>query len=167
MPNVAQFLSVLSAEGQDATYHRESGGDPCPCLTPEGFPDMKWHEDNPAEPMHNEQGKINVVVINVPVKGFIQPIQSTRATRLSGEYIFAVFGEVQADDHLGIFPLEWGTTTLDFYDWSQVGEDFIMYDGRRFLVVNANKIPDPSGGDFHHWEVGMRLIKTERPEVPV
>lgn len=165
MSNVAEFLSVLSANGQDATYRREQGGTPCPCLTPEGYPDMEWHEDNPTAPMHNEQGMIDPVVIEAAVKAFIQPIQSTRATRLSGEYIFSMFGEVQADDHLGIFPLEWGNVVLNFYDWSQAGEDFIMYDGRRFLVVNANKIPDPSGGDFHHWEVGLRLMKTERPSL--
>lgn len=251
MSNVAQFKSILRANGQDATFHRENAVVmvPCPCLTPEGYPDMEWHEDHPTVPMHNEQGRLsfwpdeffyvpvggywsvwvegdltitqaqhnallglmhdlnfNILtpdivsveftqdprpamtalgltlptssgplnpvlpspasgVTEAIVKAFIQPIQSTRATRLSGEAIIAMFGEVQTDDHLGIFPLDWAGTVLNFYDWSQAGEDFIMYDGRRFLVVNANKISDPDGGDFHHWEVALRLMKTERPSL--
>lgn len=161
--NTGRFLSLLSANGSDATYHRESGGDPCPCLV-DGFRDPQWHEDNPTAPVCNEQGRINVTVVSGVVKAFVQPIQSTRATRLSTEYIEAMFGtEIEADDQLGVFPITWGGINLDFRDWSQAGEDYVLYDGRRFIVVNANKMPDTDGDPNHHWEVALRLLKTERP----
>jgi hypothetical protein len=163
MPNVEQFLAIVTAHGQACTFHREEGGTNCPCRTPEGVRSPRWHALNPTEPVCNEQGKLNPTITNLAVKAFIQPIQSTRATRLQSEILINMFGEVEADDHLGIFPLSWSSTPLDFRDWSTAGEDYILFDGRRFNVVNANKIPDPSGGAFHHWEVAMRLIKTARP----
>lgn len=107
----------------------------------------------------NEAGLIPVSPIDLQVKAFVQPIQSTRATRLNNEILTQLFGEVQADDHLGIFPCSWKNAALNFRDWSQSGDEFIEYDGQRFLVVNSNKIPDPSDGNpNHHWEVGLRLI---------
>jgi hypothetical protein len=96
--------------------------------------------------------------IDITVKAFIQPIQSSRATRLSTERLVELFGEMQADDHLGIFPISWLGIGLDFYGWGSAGEDYIEYDGRRFQVVNANKFPGPEGMSDHHWEVGLRLV---------
>jgi len=99
--------------------------------------------------------------VDVIVKGFVQPIQSTRATRLQDERILTMFGEFQLDDHLAILPCEWSGVTLDLYDWGDATEDWIEYNGRRFQVVNANLIPDPSDGNpKHHWEAGLRLIRT-------
>lgn len=114
-----------------------------------------------APPECNERGWVvlSTGLIDILVKGFVQPIQSTRATRLSSEYLIQLFGEIEADDHLGIFPLEWAGTALYFHEWSDSGEDFIVYRGRRFFVVNANEIPDPSDGLPHHWEVGLRLVR--------
>lgn len=110
----------------------------------------------------NESGLIPVAPVDISVKAFVQPIQSTRATRLNDEILTQLFGEVQADDHLGIFPYQWGATVLNFRNWSQSGDEFVEYDGQRFLVVNTNKIPDPSDGNpNHHWEVGLRLISSE------
>ncbi len=162
MTTVPEFLTLLETNGSDVGYHRESTMVPCPCRTPEGFRDPEWHLANPSEPVCNAEGMLpGPGDVTKMVKGFIQPIQSTRATRLSAEYVEQLFGEVEADDHLGMLPIQWGTTTLDFYAWSQTGSDYIEYDGRRFLVVNANKLPDPSDGNpNHHWEVGLRLIRT-------
>jgi hypothetical protein len=100
--------------------------------------------------------------VDIVVKAFVQPIQSTRATRLSTEYLQEVFGNIEADDHLGIFPFTWGGVTLDFDEWSQSGEDFIEYNVHRFFCVNANLIPDPGDGNpAHHWEVGLRMIRSD------
>lgn len=164
MSTVALFLATLTANGSDARYRRVDSMIPCPCLTPEGFRDPIWHSENSTQPMCDENGMLPdpAATIDVIVKAWVQPIQSTRATRLSSEYIEQMFGQVQADDHLGIFPCLWSGNNLDFRNWSQSGEDFIEYDGQRFLVVNANKIPDPDGGDpNHHWEVGLRLISDD------
>lgn len=161
MSTVSLFLSLLSAHGSDARFRRVDSLVPCPCLTPEGFRDPIWHSENPAEPICDENGMLpdSGATIDISVKAFVQPIQSTRATRLSTEYIEQMFGQVEADDHLGIFPCEWAGKTLNFRDWSQSGEDFVEYDGQRFLVVNANKLPDPDDGNpNHHWEVGLRVI---------
>lgn len=168
----------MTANGQDCVYHRESGGIPCPCLSPEGFRSLKWHQQHPPgapnlalagppwngvnPPLCNELGQQSSVIVDMPVKAFIQPVQSGATRRLTTEYVIELFGQLQTDDHLGIFSIDFGGLTYNFYDWSQGAEDYIAYDGRRFIVVNANKIPDPVGGLPHHWEVGLRLIKTER-----
>lgn len=162
MTNVPRFLALLDSDGSPAVFHREALGDPCPCLTPEGFRSPAWHIANPSAPFCNEAGRL-VVATEFSVKAFIQPAQSAAVRRLTSEYVDALFGEVRSDDHLGIFPISWAGNALDFEDWSQTGSEFVVYDAKRYLVVNANKIPDPSGGGFHHWEVGLRLIKPGRP----
>jgi hypothetical protein len=164
MGNVTRFLNLLIVSGSDAVFHREEGGTPCPCQTPEGYRSPKWHIDHPLAEVCNEAGILPGTVTNIGVKAFVHPAQSAAVRRLTSEYINAMFGEVQGDDHIGIFPITWSGTTLDFLNWSQAGEDFVMYDSRRYLVVNANKIPDPAdGNENHHWEVGLRLMKTARP----
>lgn len=102
------------------------------------------------------------MILNATVRAFVQPVQSGATRRLTTDYAVELFGEVQVDDHLGIFPLTYGGVSFQFQEWSQSGEDFILYNGRRFLVVNANLIPDPADGAPHHWECGLRLLKTER-----
>lgn len=115
----------------------------------------------PIPVLCNEAGEISNP-LDFFVKAFVQPIQSTRATRLSTEYLQEVFGVIEADDHLGIFPVVWSGTRLDFRDWSQHGDDFVEYDGQRFFVVNANMIPDPGDGNpEHHWEIGLRVIRSD------
>lgn len=161
MSTKAQFLSLVSAHGSDVVFHRVDSMIPCPCNTPEGFRDPEWHDENPTAPVCNEEGMLpdpdHEIILSV--KAFVQPIQSTRATRLTTEMIQQMFGTVEQDDHLGIFPDQWQGKTLNFWDWSQSGEDFIVYNGRKFFVINANLIPDPSDGNpSHHWECGMRLI---------
>lgn len=99
---------------------------------------------------------------DVIVKGFVQPIQSTRATRLNIEILIEQWGDIEADDHLAILPYQWAGVTLNFYDWGRSGEDFVEYNNRRFTVVNANLIPDPAdGNESHHWELGLRLITND------
>lgn len=161
MSTVQQFVSLCNTNGSTVRYVRADSTIPCPCRTPEGFRDPEWHAANPDQPVCNEEGMLPdpAHTVDISLKAFVQPIQSTRATRLSAEYISQMFGEVIADDHLGIFPESWGGTELNFFDWSQSGEDFIQYYGRKFLVVNANLIPDPSDGNpRHHWECGLRLM---------
>jgi hypothetical protein len=179
MTNIARFMSLLQANGSDVTYHREDFIVACPCRTPEGFRSPKWHIDhlpgapnsdlagppwngiNP--PVCNEQGMQPGMSVNLLVKGFVQPVQARAVRSMTREFPIELFGEVQTDDHLGIFPLVWSNITLNFWDWSDTGEDYLMYDTRRYIVVGANKIPDPSGGGGHHWETGLRLVKTARP----
>ncbi len=160
MSTVSHFLTLLQEKGSPALYHREDDESaPCPCRTPEGMRDPIWHLQNPTEPLCNEAGFLPGVVVDVEVRAFVQPIQSTRATRLSTEMLVQMFGEVQADDHLGIFPCQWASVLLDFNDWGPSGEDYIEYNDKRYIVINANLIPDPDDGyPFHHWEVGLRLI---------
>lgn len=81
---------------------------------------------------------------------------------MAAERVSDLLGDIQRNDHIGIFPVEWNGNTLDFSTFSEAGEDFILYDGRRFLVVAADKIPDVDGDPNHHWEVGLRLVRTAR-----
>jgi hypothetical protein len=98
--------------------------------------------------------------VDLNTKGFVQPIQSTRATRLQEERLLAMFDEIQADDHLGILPVRWEGIRMEFFEWGGATEDWITYFSRRFTVVNANLIPDPADGNpEHHWEVGLRVIR--------
>ncbi len=121
--------------------------------------DPIWHLQNPTAAICNANGFLSSNPINLLVKAFVQPIQSTRATRLSKETTVQLFGEIQADDHLGIFPIEWAGITLNLRSWGRATEDWIGYDGQKFTVINANKFADPSNGNpNHHWEAGLRLI---------
>jgi hypothetical protein len=161
MTTIPQFIALLTTNGSSVRYRRSDSMVPCPCRTPEGFRDPIWHLQNPEAPMCDENGMLaeSGTTADIIVKAFMQPIQSTRATRLSTEQLLVMFGEVQADDHLGIFPYTWLNTVLNFRDWGRSGEDFLEYNGQRFTIVNANLIPDPSDGNpAHHWEVGCRLI---------
>src|SRR5688500_19351512 len=139
MSNVARFLALLSLNGSDVTYHREQGGTLCPCRTPEGYRDLKWHRDNPGAPICNEEGRLAGGITDAAIKGFVQGVQAGAVRRLTSDYAQQLFGEVEMDDQLGIFPLVWNGVSLDFYDWSQTGADFIIYDGRSFTVVSATK----------------------------
>jgi len=97
--------------------------------------------------------------IHMNVRAFVQPVTSARGAKLPVEFLPQLFGvDIEADDHIGLFPHEWNGIRLEFWDWGRSAEDFIEYDGRRFTVVNANLIPDPSGDPRHHWECGLRLI---------
>lgn len=161
MSTVGQFLTLLSAHGTDTRFYRVDSTIVCPCRTPEGFRDPEWHDANPAAAVCDPEGMLAdpAHTVDLVVKAFVQPIQSTRATRLQTEYFTAMFGEVEADDHLGIFPYDSQGKVLNFNDWSQTSSSYVVYDGRKFLVVNANLIPDPGDGSpHHHWEVGLRLI---------
>lgn len=159
-----QFEALAAAHGSDVTFHRVDSLIPCPCRTPEGFRDVDWHFAHPLEPMCNEKGMLpdpaHSVILNI--KAFVQPVTSARGAKLPDESILALFGEVQADDHVGFFPESWNGAPLNLREWSRSGEDYIEYDNRRFVVVNANLIPDPMDGDpRHHWEAGLRLVTSE------
>lgn len=166
MSLVAEFIALVAQHGSPVIFHRESADAmvACPCRTPEGYRDPEWHDAHPEAPLCNERGFLPGPggITNLPIKGFVQPIQSTRATRLSTEFTQVMFGTVEADDHLGIFPESWQGTALDFNDWSQSGDEYVRYNGRNFMVVNANLIADPEDGNpRHHWEVGLRLVNED------
>lgn len=157
---IERLNAILEQMGSDVLYHREGATTPCPCRTPEGFRDPAWHRANPAAPVCNEQGYLDVPV-EFTIKASVQPFRQRGNRGAQREDL--LLGEVQADDRIGIFPVTWEDNTLDFSDWSDAGEDFIVYDNNRYLAVAADKIPDIDGDPNHHWEVGLRLIKSERP----
>jgi hypothetical protein len=157
----AVFDSILASNGTPVIYHREEPGVYCPCRTPEGFRSPAWHKANPSEPVCNEQG-ILPVVVNFPVNAFVQPATGGQRGR-GAERISLLLGEVQRDDHFGVFPTTWQGNVLDFSTFSDTGEDYILYDGRRFIVVASDKLKDTDGVTDFSWEVGLRLAKTERP----
>jgi hypothetical protein len=119
---------------------------------------------HPTDPICNEAGMLSNPdsTTELIVKGFVQPVQSAAVRRLTSEMLLQMFGGVQADDHIGIFPVVWNNVTLNFYDWGRSGEDYLTYNGREFIVVSSNLIPDPSDGNpFHHWETGLRLAEVD------
>jgi hypothetical protein len=155
------FIGLLNLHGSTVKYHRDDSLVICPCVTPEGFRDPEWHDANPAAPVCDERGYLHddAETTEILIKGFVQPSQSTRATRMSPEYLQDMFGEIQVGDHIGLFPESWEGTVLSFYDWSQSGEDWIEYNGRFYFAVAAHLLAAPDTGDpRHHWEVGLRLI---------
>lgn len=160
---VAKFTAMLEAHGSDCIYHREMPGTPCPCRTREGNRDPEWHIDNPAAEVCNEVGMIPAVE-QFGVKGAMQPVSAggVRRSRSSERYAGLFPGEIQADDHIGIFPVTWQGHTLQFEDFSDTGDSYVLYDGRRFVVIAADKLPDLDGDPDHHWELGMRLVRTDR-----
>lgn len=160
MSTVGQFLNLCQQHGSDVLYHRSDSTVFCPCRTPEGFRDPIWHLRHPTDPLCNESGMLTdpSVSTEIIVKGFIQPIQPGAVRRMTNEALLEMFGELQADDHVGILPVQWQEAILNFYDWGRSGEDFLQYNSRTFQVVATNLIPDPSDGNpYHHWELGLRL----------
>lgn len=158
---VPQFIDMLANHGSYVTYHREEGGDLCPCRTPEGFRDPAWHRANPTQPVCNEQGYLAATITEHEIKAAIQP--AIRGQSRSAQRSNDLLGDVQRDDKLGIFPCEWDSFPLDFDSWSEAGEDYILYDDKRYMVVSADKLPDTDGDPNHHWECGLRLVKSMRP----
>jgi len=154
---------MLLAHGSDVLYHREFGGTPCPCRTPEGNRDPAWHIANPGAQVCNEIGYLPSIEQFV-VKAAVQAVSAggIRRSRAS-ERIEGLFpGEVQIDDHIGIFPCVWEGHILDFTNFSDTGEDYILYDNRRFIVVSQDKLPDIDGDPNHHWELGLRMARPDR-----
>lgn len=159
---IQDFIALVSEHGSDVLYHKDDSLVPCPCRTPEGFRDPIWHLQNPLAPECNQAGMLpSPDTVNFMVKAFIQPVQSGAVRRLTTEQLIQFFGEVESDDHLGIFPTEWGGEVLNFYQWGAATEDWIEYNGRQYTAVSTNLIPDPATGNpFHHWEIGLRLVKS-------
>jgi len=161
MGPIQDFISLVNLHGSVVLYHRDDSFTPCPCRTPEGFRDPVWHVQNPLEPECNEAGMLADPdeTANFNIKGFVHPVQSGAVRRLTSEQLVQMFGEIESDDHLGIFPCEWNGKTLNFYDWGLATEDWVKYNGREYTVVSTNLIADPdTGNPFHHWEVGLRLV---------
>lgn len=155
------FYELITQMGSPVTFHREDGGTSCPCRTPEGFRDPAWHRNNDTAPVCNEQGFLSTVTIDIQTRAVINPprMRGNRGSDRSN----VLLGETQAGDRIGIFPTEWSGFALDFYDWSDAGEDYIVFDGRRYVVVESAKVTDIDGDPNGHWEVGLRLVKSERP----
>ena len=161
MGTLEDFLANVQAHGSVVTYHRDDSLTVCPCRTPEGFRDPIWHIQNPTEPECNEAGMLPQpgTTSHFNFKGWCQPVQAGAVRRLTSEQLIQLFGEIQSDDHIGLFPCEWGGSVLNFYDWGPASEDWVEYNGRKYTVVNTNLIAAPdTGHPFHHWEVGLRLI---------
>lgn len=129
----------------------------------------QWHDTLPvnfiniADPylvaQCDAEGKVENPLWLIPTKAFVQPVQSGAVRRLTTEALAQMFGEIQSDDHLGIFPCSWLGRGIDFNDWSMSTRDYVLYNGQKFNVVSVNLIPDPGNGHpDHHWEVGLRLI---------
>lgn len=156
---IPQLVAILETMGSDVTYHREEGGVACPCRSQEGFRDPAWHRLHPGDPVCNEQGFL-VDATEYVVKASVQPAQA--GYRRMEQRAEQLLGSVETDDKLGIFPCVWGAHTLNFDDWSDAGEDYILYDGERYTVVSADKVPDVDGDPSHHWEVGLRLMRLSR-----
>lgn len=157
------FLDIITQMGSDVIYHREGVGTNCPCRSAEGFRDPTWHHENPDAPVCNEQGFLAAPVTEFQVKASIQPALPQRGLNRAAQRVNDLLGSVEQDDHVGIFPCVWAGQSLNFRDWSEAGEDFILHDGRRFIVVAADKLPDIDGNPNHHWECGLRLMGGERP----
>lgn len=150
--------SIFERKGAPVLIHREGDTVPCPCRTPEGYRDPEWHKAHPDAPVCNANGFL-VNPIDLTVKAFMQPAQNGRRGMSS---ITELFGQIQTDDYLGMFPLSAGAITLYFDNWTTSGAEYIAYNGMRFIVVGWSLIPDPhDSGKNHHWELALRRINAD------
>lgn len=158
---VPDFIGLLQRHGSVVTYHRDDSMVPCPCRTKQGYRNPEWHIQHPAEPVCNEAGMLPQpgTTAEFMVRAFVQPVQSGAVRRLTSEQLLQMYGEIQMDDHIGFFPVEWKGSLLNFYNWGEATEDYIVYNNRKFIAVSTNLIPDPADGNpWHHWEIGLRLL---------
>lgn len=160
--SVMWFKQTLEDMGSDVIFHREEGGTLCPCITAQGFRDPEWHLAHPSDPVCNETGHLAGTVTEFSFKASMQPAFFRGSTRFA-ERQEELLGIVQEDDFIGILPVDWNGHVIDLEDWSSVGEDYLLYDGRRFTVVSNDMMPDIDGNPRHHQEAGLRLIKADRP----
>jgi hypothetical protein len=137
MRTKATLDGLLKTMGSDVVFHREDGGTRCPCVSPEGFRMPAFHRMNPTAPICNEQGFLNPTIIEVRTKAAIQPPR-LRGNR-GAQRVDLLLGEVESGDRIGIFPVESAGVRMDFDAWSDAGEDYITYDGKRYLVVELTK----------------------------
>lgn len=157
---VARFHAALMRMGSDVVYHREDDGSPCPCRTPEGFRDPTWHIANSGEPVCNEQGFLTEAV-EFTIKGSIQP--AVTAYRRPSQRAIDLLGDVQTNDKIAVLPCTWNGRDVDLSDWSEAGEDYLLYDGTRYAIVSYDSLPDVDGDPRHHWEAGLRELSAARP----
>lgn len=157
---IARFHSLLERAGSDVVVHRESQTDPCPCRTSDGFRDPTWHVNHPDAPVCNERGFL-ATVTEFAVKGSVQPAQTgyTRLAQRANELL----GDVRRDDRFAVIPCEWGGNEVDLSNWSDAGDEFLLYDELRYTVVSFDTLPDVDGDPRHHYECGLRLLSAERP----
>jgi hypothetical protein len=157
----SNILAIMETNGSPVVYHRNQSLIPCPCRTPQGFRDPRWHVENPAQPVCDANAMLPDPGqdANFTVKGFVQPVASTRGIRLAEEIGVFPVGEIQTDDHIGLLPTEYAGNVLEFSDWGAATEDYLVYNGRKYTVVNANLMPDALTGHVRgHWELALRLI---------
>lgn len=168
MNTVDQFTSLLKKKGSDVRFLRDGSTTQCPCLTKQGYRDPIWHIDNPEAPVCNDAGMLTDpdTTSDFMVRAFMQPVQSGAVRRLTNEILMAMFGEVQSDDYLGMFPVIWNGHFLNFYQWGSSTQNFIEFTAgiqiptRRWTVVSQNLIMAPDDNrNAHHWEIGLRLIR--------
>lgn len=97
------------------------------------------------------------------IKGFVQPAFISTRSR-SNQLLMESFGEIQADDHIGIFPIMYNNFEIDFSDWSNSGTDWIEFNGMRFIAVAWNQLPAPDNTSVnHHWEIALRRVNEDEP----
>lgn len=151
--------SLIKRRGAPVLYHRENDTTPCPCRTPEGYRDPEWHKANPTQPRCNDAGFL-VDPIEFTVKAIIIP--ASLGGRRGLQTITQLFGQIQTDDHIGVFPIAWANKQLKFDNWSPSGEEYIEYLGMRFIVVAWIVVPSPHDTSIvHHWECGLRRINKD------
>lgn len=156
---MASSTNLFTRKGADVLVHRERHSVPCPCLTQEEFRDPIWHKDHPLEPVCNDRGFLADSIERI-VKGFVQPTFAMR--RIGNQVIEEAFGEVQIDDHIGMFPMIWNNAAVDFENFSQAGDEWIEYNNLRFMVVGWTRIPDPANpNNYDHWELALRRINRD------
>lgn len=154
------ITDLMNKKGTTIVWHREADLAPCPCLTPEGFRDPTWHAAHPQAIVCTDAGFLPDPFL-VNFKGFMQPISMGRTGRGSSvrQYVAEMFGDVRVDDYVGMFPYDWYGQILDFSDFSQKGDEWIEWNGWRFIIIAWPLIPDPfDTSKFHHWECLLRRI---------
>lgn len=159
MRTVGQFEALLSRTGSDVLFHREEPGDDCPCRTPEGFRDPAYHLQLPMAPLCNEQGFVDPVVTEFFIKASVQPAFSGLSRH--SQRVNDLLGEIRRGDQIGFLPISWSGKVLDLEDWSDAGEDYLVYGGKRYMLTSFDLLPDLDGSP-HHYEAGLRLLKTAR-----
>jgi hypothetical protein len=101
-------------------------------------------------------------VVEYTVRAAVQPVRM-RYNR-AAQRVNDLLGDVESGDRIGIFPCTWQGQVIVLDDFNEAGSDYIMYDDKKYMVVNADKVPDVDGYASHHWEIGMRLLTNARPQ---
>lgn len=125
------FDKKVDRYGQSAILHKYSPGVRCPCYDEStGYCDPQWHRDNPDALECNEEGYLDGINEQIPLKAFVFPVDDLNKTTVD-EVVLASLGKLNKDDYIYV-----GKADVDILNLKDI--DYLEYDNRKWRLNNPD-----------------------------